>query len=139
MIVVDSSAIIAILFDEPSADTLAARLSLDPDRVLSAVSYLEVGAVLAGRVNDNRHQVISDLDAFLVEARITIAQVDAEQARIALNARITYGRGMGHGGVLNLGDAFSYALAKSLDAPLLYIGNDFGTTDIKSAFVSERQ
>jgi ribonuclease VapC len=59
--------------------------------------------------------------------------VDAEQARLALAARIAYGRGMGHGGVLNFGDAFSYALTKSLDAPLLFLGDDFSTTDIVAA------
>jgi ribonuclease VapC len=69
----------------------------------------------------------------LAEAGIEVAQVDAEQARLALTARITYGRGMGHGGVLNFGDAFSYALAKSLDAPLLFVGDDFTTTDVAIA------
>lgn len=116
MIVVDSSAVIAILFGEPSADRLMVRLAADPDRVISAASYLE-----------------ADLDAFLIEAGIEVAQVDAEQARLALSARITYGRGMGHGGVLNFGDTFSYALAKSLDAPLLFVGDDFKTTDVSAA------
>ena len=54
-----------------------------------------------------------------------------------MRARITYGRGMGHGGVLNFGDAFSYALAKSLDAPLLFVGNDFAATDITSALAKD--
>lgn len=137
MIVVDSSAIVAILFGESRAEQLASRLAADPDRVMSAVSsavsYVEVGTVLAGRRRADRLQAIADLDAFLSEAGIEIAQVDAAQARIALNARVIHGRGMGHGGLLNFGDAFSYALAKSLDAPLLFVGDDFATTDVKAA------
>jgi ribonuclease VapC len=73
----------------------------------------------------------------LTEAGIEVAQVDAAQARIALTTRITYGRGMGHGGLLNFGDAFSYALAKSLDAPLLFVGDDFATTDVTVAITPE--
>jgi ribonuclease VapC len=58
---------------------------------------------------------------------------DATQARLALRARISYGRGMGHGGLLNFGDTFSYALAKARSAPLLFVGNDFAETDLKAA------
>jgi ribonuclease VapC len=94
---------------------------------------LEVGTVLAGRRRSNKSRAIDDLNAFLDEAGITLSPVDVDQARLALQARIAYGRGMGHGGLLNFGDAFSHALAKSLDAPLLFIGDDFGSTDIASA------
>jgi ribonuclease VapC len=133
VIVVDSSAVIAILFNEPSANALITCLGGDPDRRMSAASYLEVGTVLAGRRRSNKSRAIDDLNAFLDEAGITLSPVDVDQARLALQARIAYGRGMGHGGLLNFGDAFSYALAKSLDAPLLFIGDDFGSTDIASA------
>ena len=133
MIVVDSSAIIAILFGEPTAEALLERLSRDSERTLSVASYLETGTALAGRRKSNRLQAIADLDNFLDEASITLAPVDAAQVRIALQARIQFGRGMGHGGVLNFGDTFSYSLAKMLDAPLLFVGNDFSTTDIRLA------
>ncbi len=132
VIVVDSSAVIAILFDEPGADRLARRLAEAPRRVISVASYLETGTVMAGRRKSDRLRAINDLDGFLAEAGITLAPVDADQARLALRARIQYGRGMGHGGVLNFGDAFTYALAKTLDAPLLFVGDDFATTDIVS-------
>ena len=118
---------------------MATRLAADPDRVISAASYLEAGAVLAGRRLEDRQQAITDLDAFLTEAGIEVVQVDAAQARVALSARIKYGRGMGHGGVLNFGDAFSYALAKSLDAALLFVGNDFSTTDVMPALAPEKR
>jgi len=130
MIVVDSSAVVAILFGELSAPALLSRLAADPDRVMSVASYLETGAVLAGRRKSERLKAIDDLDVFLAEAGITLAPVDVAQARRALWARIRFGRGMGHGGVLNFGDAFSYALARENDAPLLFVGDDFGTTDV---------
>jgi ribonuclease VapC len=97
---------------------------------------VETGTVLAGRRHADRLRAIDDLDAFLAEARIALAPVDVEQARLALWARIRFGRGMGHGGKLNFGDAFSYALACTREAPLLFIGDDFGTTDIAVALGS---
>jgi ribonuclease VapC len=133
MIVVDSSAIVAILFGEPSADALLSRLAADPDRVMSVASYLETGTVLASRRRTHRLRAIEDLDAFLDEAGIVLAPVDETQARLALRARIRFGRGMGHGGVLNFGDAFSYALARDRQAPLLFVGEDFRTTDVVAA------
>ena len=133
MIVVDSSAVIAILFSESSAPALVSRLGADPDRFMSVASYLEVGTVLAGRRRSNKSRAIDDLNTFLDEAGIALSPVDVAQARLALQARITFGRGMGHGGSLNFGDAFSYALAKSLDAPLLFVGDDFASSDIASA------
>jgi len=133
MIVVDASAVIAMLFGEPSSGALAARLAAEADRVISVASYIETGTVLAGRRRSDRLQAIGDLDAFLATAGIELAPTDATQARLALRARISYGRGMGHGGALNFGDTFSYALAKALDAPLLFVGNDFAGTDVKSA------
>lgn len=133
MIVVDSSAIVAILFGEPPAAALRAALEADPRRVISVASYLETGTVLAGRRQSERLRAIDDLDRFLEEAGITLMPVDMAQARLALRARIQYGRGMGHGGALNFGDAFSYALARVYDAPLLFVGDDFGTTDVAVA------
>jgi ribonuclease VapC len=135
MIVVDSSAVIAMLFGEAASARLAERLAADSDRLMSVASYIEAGTVLAGRRRSDRLKAIDDLDSFLSEAGIILAPVDAAQAQLALRARITHGRGMGHGGTLNFGDAFSYALAKSLDAPLLFIGDDFAATDVASAVV----
>ena len=133
MIVVDSSAVVAILFGEPAAAALLARLAGDPDRVMSVASYVETGTVLAGRRRSDRLRAAEDLDRFLDEAGIGLAAIDAIQARLALRARIQHGRGMGHGGVLNFGDAFSYALAQARGAPLLFVGGDFGTTDVAAA------
>jgi len=71
---------------------------------MSAATYLEVGAVIAGRRTSNRAETLGFLDAFLAGADIQVVAFDAAQARIALDARIRYGSGMGRGGVLNLGD-----------------------------------
>ena len=136
MIVVDSSAVAAILFNEPGATELTTRLSSEAERVLSAASYVEVGTVLAGRRKTAPEMAQEDLDAFLQETKISIATVDQDQARLALHARIKYGRGFGAGNGLNYGDCFAYALAKYLDAPLLYVGNDFAGTDIPPALAS---
>lgn len=131
MIVVNSSAVIAMMLDEPPAAALAARLA--GDAVLSVASYLEAGTVLAGRRRHDRLKAIDELDAFLSDTGIELVPVDLVQGRLALSARIVHGRGMGFGGTLNFGDAFSYALAKSRDAELLFIGNDFAKTDIVPA------
>lgn len=133
MIVLDTSAVIALVFNEPTASTLAARLAAEPERVMSTACYLEAGAVIAGRRLPKPFVAIDDLEEFLAEFEVERLPVDIVQIRIALDARIRFGRGMRHGGKLNLGDCFSYALAKSLDAPLLFVGRDFTATDIKSA------
>jgi ribonuclease VapC len=127
------SAVVAILFGEKLSAALLSRLAVATDRIMSVANYVETGTVLAGRRNVNRSDAIADLDLFLHEAGIVLVSIDAEQARLALEARVRYGRGMGHGGVLNFGDAFAYALAKTRAAPLLYVGNDFRTTDIVAA------
>lgn len=135
MIVVDSSAVAAIFFGEPRAPELVRRLLVEPAdaRKMSTASYVEVGSVLAGRRITDRPAAITDLERHISTFGIELEPVDHAQARIALRARLEFGRGMGHGGALNYGDCFSYALAKVLNAPLLYVGNDFTTTDIASA------
>ncbi len=135
MIAIDSSAIVAILLNEPHAPALLARIAAEPfaERRMSVASYLEVGSVMAARMRRDRHAAVADLENLLTDLSIALEPVDQAQARIALRARIDFGRGMGHGGLLNFGDCFSYALAKALNAPLLFIGDDFPTTDIEIA------
>lgn len=135
MIVIDSSAIVAVLLGEPSGPMFEKRIAAEPpgERLLSTASYLEAGGVLAGRRKDRPLKAIDDLDGFIAEAGLELAPVDTEQARIALRARIEYGRGFGASAKLNYGDCFSYALAKAKSAPLLYVGNDFDKTDVKRA------
>ena len=134
MIVVDSSAIVAILFNEPEAPACMAALEMEQPRLISAVNYVETGTVMAGRIRSgDRREAIADLDAFLTNFHIDIAPIDERQARAAMRARIDYGQGFGTRGGVNFGDCFAYALARQHAAPLLYVGNDFAVTDIQSA------
>ena len=130
---VDSSAVVASLFRETRREALVARMGAARERVMSVVNYVETGTVLAGRRRAPGMRAVADLDAFLDEAGIGLAAVDAAQARMAMRARVRFGQGMGHGGPLNFGDCFAYALAMTLEAPLLFVGNDFGRTDVQVA------
>lgn len=134
MIVVDSSAVIAIMLGEPRSGELSARLQSAPagTRFISTANYVEAGAVLAGRLA-NPDEAMVEVDAFVAAAGITLSPFDDRQARIALSARIAFGKGFRTEAKLNLGDSFAYALARSLNAPLLFIGDDFSATDIVSA------
>lgn len=134
MMVVDASAIIAIMFEEPEAPDCMAALQTGASRLISAVNYVEAGTVMAGRIKGgDRHEAIADLDAFLADFRIAIAPTDESLARAAMRARLDYGKGFGTRSGLNFGDCFAYALAKRHSAPLLYVGDDFALTDVQSA------
>lgn len=130
MIVVDSSVFVAILDREPEREELLNRLLADDDPAVSAATILETSIVLR-----TRHKTLAmdyELDE-LIAAATTVHDVTVDQIRIARDAHLRYGKGMGHPAQLNFGDCFSYALAKSLDVPLLYKGGDFAKTDIRSA------
>lgn len=134
MMVVDSSAIIAILFGEPEGAACTRALEHASPRLISAVNYVETGTVLAGRLQGKRRSKAVDvLDDFLATLGVDIAPLDDMVARVALKARLDYGKGFGTRGGLNFGDCFAYALARHHSAPLLYVGNDFAVTDVQSA------
>jgi ribonuclease VapC len=133
LIAVDSSALVSILLREPGAQRLRERLALEAGAVLSVANYVETGQVLAQRKPDSIGDTLAAFHAFLQTSQITLAPVDEAQARVALAARIKYGRGFGHRAGLNYSDCFAYALAKTRNLPLLYIGDDFTHTDIVSA------
>lgn len=128
--VIDSSAVIAILRMEEDAPTFAYAITGSPVRRLSAASYVEIGAVIDG----SRDPIASRrLDELLGTASIRIEPVTEEQARIARDAYRDFGKGSGHPAGLNYGDCFAYALARATHEPLLFKGNDFGHTDVVSA------
>jgi ribonuclease VapC len=135
LIVVDSSAIVAILTREPMRQVLRDRIALEETCLISAANYVETGQVLAQRSRGAVNAAIDDLHTFMEGSAMFIAPVDEAQARVALEARVRYGRGFGHPAHLNYSDCFAYALAKVRDLPLLYIGNDFAHTDIVPALV----
>jgi ribonuclease VapC len=132
-IVVDTSAIIAILFDEAGAADLTEKMAHAQSRVMSAANYVELGTVLAGRRDGAPERVAADLDRVLSQFDVTIAPLTHAIARDALTARVKFGRGFGAPAGLNFGDSFAYALARSMDAPLLFVGNDFSKTDVQIA------
>jgi ribonuclease VapC len=127
--VIDTSAIVAILQDEPERARFVRLIAADEVRLLSAVSRVECTCVIEGR---KRHAGRADLELFLREAAIEVALVTADQAEIACEVFRRFGRGR-HPAGLNIGDTFAYALAKATGEPLLFKGDDFARTDIASA------
>src|SRR5208337_1360196 len=119
--ILDTSAIIAILRDEPEATQFARAIAEAEHRRISAVNYVEAAAV----IDASRDPVASRrFDDLLREAAVTIEAVTKAQARIAREAYRDFGRGSGHPARLNFGDCFSYALAKALAEPMLFKGDD---------------
>lgn len=133
MIVIDSSAVIAIYLGEPELAAMAARIAADDNPTMSVANVLECSMVIRARKVVSDDEAEAWLDAFVAAANIRTAPVDEQQVRLARQAHRTYGKGMGHPAQLNFGDCFAYALAKSLDAPLLFKGADFAHTDIRRA------
>jgi ribonuclease VapC len=130
VIVVDTSAVIAILLREPGSDAISDRLLSDTDgvRFMSPVSVVESIMVLSRTYSQPK----AAIDAYLNGAGIVISPIDAAQMQWASHAFLFFGKGR-HPARLNLGDCFSYAVAKALNAPLLFVGGDFGKTDIRAA------
>lgn len=128
--IVDTSAIVAILRKEPEAHQCADLLTNAERSRISAASYLEAAIVIDG----SRNQLTSQqLDVLVEVAELTIESVTANQARIARRAYREFGKGSGHPARLNFGDCFAYALAKDTGEPLLFVGNDFTHTDVRVA------
>lgn len=127
--IVDSSALIAILFQEPDARRYADALALEARPAASAVTFVETAMVAEGRGGAPSGE---EFDLFLAETAIEVVPVGAQQARLARDAWRRYGKGR-HPAGLNLGDCFAYALAKERDEPLLFKGDDFARTDVKAA------
>ena len=128
--VIDTSALIAVLLGEPERDTFQELIARSDAPVMSVVSVVEVSLVLHGRrpTYDPRY-----LDDFLQQLGIEVVSVDAEQGKIARDAFRRFGRGQ-HPARLNFGDCFSYAAAKASNVPLLFKGEDFSRTDVHVAW-----
>ena len=124
--IVDTSALIAVLRDEPDADRYVEALAAGP-AVMSAATYVEAAVV----VDANRDPVLSRrFDDLLVAADVVVQSVTREQADLARQAYRDFGKGSGHPARLNFGDCFSYALARASGEPLLFKGDDFAQTDV---------
>jgi ribonuclease VapC len=130
VIVIDSSAVIAIFRQEADAAHYAGLIANDDDPVISAANIVEASIVLRGLKKISADRAERWLDEFIETAGIRIEPVTPDQARIARSAHLRFGKGTGHGAALNYGDCFAYGLAKAMDAPLLCKGDDFPLTDI---------
>lgn len=126
--VIDTSAVIAILVGEPERDRLLEAMRTAAHRRISAASYFECGIVLDSRASAGASR---RLDLLLESEEVEVEPVPPHQARLARQAHRDYGRGNGHPARLNYGDCFSYALAIDLDEPLLFKGDDFTHTDVR--------
>ncbi len=128
--IVDTSALVAIIRNEPEIASFA-KLILSANRpAMSAASYLETGIVIDGQRDPASSQRIDEMISILA---LTVMPVTEAQAKIARSAYQAFGKGSGHKAQLNFGDCFSYALAKDQKKPLLFKGNDFSKTDIQVA------
>ena len=127
--VVDTSALVAILLREPDAARFEQALAGAPIRLLSVVSRVELSLVIEGR---KRAAGRADVERLLRDGGFDIVSVTPQQAEIAIDAFRRYGRGRHRAG-LNIGDCFSYALAVATDHPLLFKGDDFIHTDLQPA------
>ena len=124
--IVDSSALVAILQKEPEALRLSQAMALDPVCSVSAATWLEASMIMFVRFGT---EGVRDLDLLAAKASLEIADVTPRQADIARRAFREYGKGI-HPAGLNFGDCFAYALARDTGEPLLFKGNDFPKTDI---------
>jgi len=120
--IVDTSAILAMLQLEPEATKMMRILSEDGDAKMSAATYLECGIVVD---SVKKQKPSANLDALIRNFKIDITPVTESQAKIARQAYRDFGKGSGHKAQLNFGDCFAYALAAEMGEPLLYKGNDF--------------
>jgi ribonuclease VapC len=126
--VIDTSALLAILQNEPERRAFNEAIEAAETRLLSAASFVESSMIVESRYGADG---IRDLDLFIAKAQLELVAVDVEQAHLARQAFRNFGKGR-HPASLNFGDCFSYALARSLTEALLYKGADFGRCDIES-------
>lgn len=127
--VIDTSAVVAILFDEEDQGRYIAAIDAATVRLVSAVTRVELSFVIEGRKREAGRE---RLERFFTMTATEVAAVTPQQAMLAIDAFRTYGKGRHRAG-LNIGDCFSYARARSADLPLLFKGDDFAHTDILDA------
>ena len=128
--IIDTSALIAILRDEDDAPDIAMAIERAEIRRISAANYLETAVV----IDASRDPIASRrFDELIDTAELRVEPVTHDQARIARDAYRDFGKGSGHQARLNFGDCFAYALAKSTGEELLFKGDDFGHTDLVPA------
>jgi ribonuclease VapC len=131
--VIDTSALVAILQDEPERREFNEAIEAAETRVMSTATFVETSIVIESRYGAAG---LRALDLLIAKAQVDLVAVDTEQAHVARRAFSQFGKGR-HPAGLNYGDCFSYALAKVLSAPLLYKGQDFSQTDVATFVVAQ--
>lgn len=126
----DTSALIAVLLRETGSDSLIRILLTSGTVIIGAPTLLETYQVAKRKLGPAGRGAV---DALIQSVGVTVHAWAADHLPLALSAFDTFGKGSGHTAKLNFGDCMSYAVAKSVDAPLLYKGDDFAQTDIRSA------
>ena len=129
MTVVDTSALMAILLKEADAAACAGVLEMEPDLVISAVTFAEA-LIVAGR-----RGLAAEMEALIERLVVEIVPLSASESRRAADAYARWGKGV-HPAALNFGDCFAYALARARDCALLFVGADFRRTDIRPALAA---
>jgi len=127
--IVDASAVLAILFAEPDAERFATAIANGRDRAMSAVNWFEAAIAIDRR---GGARAAFEFESLINRAAIDVVQYDADQARMAREAFAVWGKGR-HSARLNMGDCAAYALSRSRQQPLLFKGGDFALTDIEPA------
>jgi ribonuclease VapC len=128
-VVVDTSALVAVLLAEPGHERLLAKLAEAEDPVISAATLLEASIVMLAKTGEDG---VEDLDRLLAAAEVRCVAVDLAQAHLARNAYARHGKGRAPAG-LNYGDCFAYALAQATSRALLFTGADLARTDVVAA------
>ena len=131
MIVLDSSVVVAILRAEPGYERFVEAIDSTEAAIMSNANFLEVAIVMIRRFGAAS---LSRLQHVRASLSVELRPVDEQQLEYAIGAYAGFGKGTGHPARLNYGDCFAYALARATDCPLLYKGDDFARTDIRSAF-----
>ena len=134
--VVDASAIVAILTREPEADMLAERLEKAEQPITTPIAVFEAVAGLCRKRHASVEEAQADVHEFLETARIRLVAITAEDGEAALLAFSRYGKGRGHPAQLNMGDCFAYAAARTHCTSLLFKGEDFSRTDVPAAIAA---
>ena len=127
--VIDTSAILAILFDEPESPSISLAIEEDPIRFISSGTYLETSIVIEARFGEQGGR---ELDLLMHAAKVEVISVDQEQAEVAREGYRRFGKGR-HPAGLDFGDCFAYALSRCTGEKLLFKGDDFSRTDVVSA------
>jgi len=126
-VLLDTSALLAILFDEPEASAMVRAVAKDPTRLVGAPTLVEASAVLTARKGSGGEIA---LDALLERMKIEVVPMSVDAARLARLAYARFGKGIGDPAVLNYGDCLSYGIAMAAREPLLFKGEDFARTDV---------